>query len=153
MASIAREIRDRFWSNVDSSGGPDSCWLWQGPMHPGGYGQAWDGRRAIGAHRLAYLITKGAISSGLVILHACDNRRCVNPAHLSTGTQRENMRDKVAKGRQGRGWAISPGGKALSIRLTPEKYARLAALAKQERRSMEGQALALLDVMVQRNKL
>jgi len=37
------------------------------------------------------------------VLHSCDNPECTNPKHLFLGTQRDNMLDKNAKGRQARG--------------------------------------------------
>jgi hypothetical protein len=35
-------------------------------------------------------------------MHSCDNPPCVNPAHLSIGTQKDNTLDSIAKGRTGR---------------------------------------------------
>lgn len=38
-----------------------------------------------------------------MVLHACDNRKCVNIEHLSLGSYTENSNDKIARGRQMRG--------------------------------------------------
>jgi len=44
-------------------------------------------------HRVVYARSKGITISaiaGLVILHKCDNKLCVNPDHLMVGTQKDN---------------------------------------------------------------
>lgn len=38
-------------------------------------------------------------SSKEVVMHSCDNRKCINPGHLSIGTQKDNMQDRSKKGR------------------------------------------------------
>lgn len=38
-----------------------------------------------------------------VILHSCDNPRCINIDHLSLGTVLDNVADRQAKGRQAKG--------------------------------------------------
>mgnify|MGYP000849670227 CR=1 FL=1 len=38
---------------------------------------------------------------GKVVMHLCDNRKCVNPDHLKIGTQSENLKDMYNKNRQG----------------------------------------------------
>ena len=53
----------------------------------------------IGAHRLAYQVSKGDIPHGLCIRHSCDNKLCVNPEHLSVGTLVDNVRDRCERGR------------------------------------------------------
>lgn len=75
------------------------CWIWDGAIGKAhGYGVAWDGKY-VRAHRLGYKLFVGDIPSGMHVLHRCDVRSCVNPSHLFLGTQLDNMRDMVSKGR------------------------------------------------------
>lgn len=75
------------------------CWNWTGFINPKGYGQLSFKRRTVRAHRLAWALAYGPIPDGLCVCHRCDNRRCVRPDHLFIGTNLDNMRDMVAKGR------------------------------------------------------
>lgn len=75
------------------------CWLWEASHKPNGYGYMWAGTKKEHSHRLSYTLFKGPIPNGLNILHKCDQPACINPDHLFTGTQAENLQDCVRKGR------------------------------------------------------
>lgn len=82
-------VEHRFWKHVTPLDGED-CWEWQGALNSG-YGSIGNGAGGtIYAHRVSYEMHHGAIPSGLVVDHRCNNPRCVNPDHLQVLTQREN---------------------------------------------------------------
>ncbi len=88
--------------------GPGGCTFWpERECDRYGYGRLGYKHerrlRWVAAHRLSYLLHHGPIPEGLEVMHACHNRRCVNPAHLSLGTHRENEEDKVRAGRSMKG--------------------------------------------------
>ena len=94
----------RFWPKVKKS---DGCWLWTAWTDNFGYGGIKNAdfdkrlkkRFGLKAHRVSYVLHYGEIPDGLLVLHKCDVPACVRPDHLFLGTQLDNMRDRLAKGR------------------------------------------------------
>jgi hypothetical protein len=77
----------------------DDCWLWTGPKTDLGYGKINTGRLRYLAHRLSLQLASGEMGDGLYACHHCDTPACVRPSHLFWGTQTDNMRDALLKGR------------------------------------------------------
>lgn len=75
------------------------CWLWKSTITIHGYGLHNYKRKRMAAHRVSWILHNGEIPQGLFVLHKCDVRSCVNPAHLFLGTQSDNMQDCIKKGR------------------------------------------------------
>lgn len=75
------------------------CWIWTGLLTNVGYGKMGIGTKTISTHRYSYEQAYGPIPKGLLVLHKCDNRCCVNPEHLYLGTQSDNIKDMYSKGR------------------------------------------------------
>lgn len=97
---MTQEERDleRFWRETLVT--PfHACYEFIGHIGERGYGLIRFGGKTRLAHRVSYEIHKGPIPEGNVIMHTCDNPRCVRPEHLKAGTQSENMKDMANKKR------------------------------------------------------
>jgi hypothetical protein len=96
-----KSLADRFWPKVKKL--ESGCWEWQGALDGHGYGVilkegGGPPYKRVLAHRVSWLMQKGN-PGDLDVLHRCDNPPCVNPDHLFLGTQSDNARDMVSKGR------------------------------------------------------
>jgi len=120
---------------IESANG---CWEWQGYIGRNGYGQVQVRSEAFGgsslkAHRVAFTVWNGPIPDDLLVCHRCDNRCCINPAHLFLGTAKENTADMVSKGRTRKSGFPRPTLRKLSreqvemIRVDPRTHRTIAA--------------------------
>jgi len=75
------------------------CWHFTGSISTTGYGKIGYAGKVMLAHRLSFMFFRGEINN-LMVLHSCDNRKCVNPDHLFLGTAKDNTRDMIEKGRR-----------------------------------------------------
>jgi hypothetical protein len=115
----------------------DGCWEWTAAKDADGYGKFKGEACGViytSAHRYSWVLHNGRpVPEGLVVCHSCDNPSCVNPAHLWLGTNDDNMKDKVAKGRQRvpRGEehpdALLTEAQVRAILVDPRPYTALAA--------------------------
>lgn len=93
-------LEERFFRQIEKT---DGCWNWTGRLVGKGYGSiglGGKGAKSVLSHRLSHEIHKGPIPEGMVVMHKCDNPRCVNPEHLEAGTQSQNIKDAFARMRK-----------------------------------------------------
>lgn len=91
---------DRYLRQVERG---DGCWRWLGSISHHGYGVFYVDGAQVRATHMALRADGRPPVVGHFALHRCDNRPCVNPAHLYWGTHEQNMRDRMVRGRTARG--------------------------------------------------
>lgn len=88
--------------NKRSKAEKNGCIIWTGARNKAGYGHMKLGNDYMDTHKLSYILNNNVEFSdleGLVVMHSCDNPSCINPAHLSAKTQKDNLADSKSKDR------------------------------------------------------
>lgn len=125
-------IIEKFFNSIDERESKEKCWNWISGTKNNGYAFIGFGKHKgpnyyhESAHRLSYRMHYGHdIPEGMCVCHKCDNKKCVNPFHLFLGTQMDNMRDKIAKGRDARGEKHSTATKLKTPKGSQQGQAKL----------------------------
>lgn len=105
--NVLSKTDKRFWSKIKFDT-PDKCWEWQSALTKDGYAH-YHAKRLnnknvdVRSHRYLFILIFGELQKDTCVLHQCDNRKCVNPNHLFSGTNKDNVDDRMKKGRHGFG--------------------------------------------------
>lgn len=113
----------KFWKSFEGLEETE-CWEYKKMLTKAGYGRIWVYPNTVYAHRIAWILTHGAIPKGMLVCHHCDNPPCCNPNHLFLGTAKDNLQDAAAKGRTRHGPTLYGTAHPLS-KLTEEDVARI----------------------------
>ena len=92
----------RFWSKVDRRN-KEECWNWKASTNNKGYGFFWYDYKMSLSHRIAWILTNGAVPKDKIVLHRCDSRICCNPDHLYIGTYSDNNNDRSCRNSDNQG--------------------------------------------------
>lgn len=99
---------NKIWSKCIVSG---ECLEWQGNLfkrygsrsykndHKWGYPYLYFKNKVWRGNRLVMFLIHGKIPKRKMVLHKCNNMKCLNPIHLYFGTAKDNYKDMVESGR------------------------------------------------------
>src|SRR3954452_9424459 len=75
---------EMFFAKTERPDGDEGCWIWKGEVASHGYpiGYTESGGEERLAHRWAWRLANGVLPKGAPLKWRCENRLCVNPAHL-----------------------------------------------------------------------
>lgn len=126
---LSETIVERFWEKVFILTYDKGCHIWLGGTDHNGYGVIYRGSQPgpmMSAHRVAWILGRGALKKGELLRHTCDEKLCVNCWHLKKGTQWDNVHDMIERGRMGRGsqraWAKLTEEQVIELRKDRAKF-------------------------------
>ena len=107
---------------------------WNGPFSNAGYGKFCHKYRTVSAHRMSYALLVDIVPAPVCVLHHNDEPACVDPSILYLGTDKDNARDKMLRGRNnhpvGEAWVGSKLTRAAVLDIR-NRYGRGLAMQKE----------------------
>lgn len=103
------------------------------------------------AHRHVYAQVIGPIPDGMNVLHSCDRPACFNPCHFFIGTHLDNVKDKMAKGRQARGERNGGGGKLTTADVLVIRGLQVSGLTRTQMAAKFSVSKSTVDRIVHRH--
>ena len=101
LENISEKDKERFLKKTKRNE-ETGCLEWQAYTASKGYGHFGLNGQVVLAHRFSYTLFVAGIPEGKLVMHSCDNPKCVEPSHLLIGTNADNMKDMTDKGRANR---------------------------------------------------
>ncbi len=94
-------MKEKIKNNISINS--NGCWIWKKKKDANGYGRVgYKGKQSYLVHRAMFELCIGDLINVLKICHNCpngDNPSCCNPDHMFVGSQMDNIRDSMQKGR------------------------------------------------------
>ena len=119
-SSLIRALRDdprvlqRFWKYVQLTDDANDCWVWTGPLAPGGYPAFRIAGRSLAASHVTWFTEVGELPEGGRVKRQCGNVLCVRPTHLAWALSPVLQRavESIGDGYlEPGGHAFTPGGR------------------------------------------
>lgn len=92
----------------------NGCLEYTGAISSSGYGVFHMYGKSVNSHKASYILNKGETGE-MLVLHKCDNKKCINPDHLYLGTRLQNANDAIERGQM-------PIGERHGRRTHPESF-------------------------------
>lgn len=138
---MTQDIMDIFPDRVIPE--PNSgCWLWIAAVASHGYGTFEKNKTA---HRYSCELTYGAIPKGMLALHKCDIKICVNPKHIYIGSKKENSADAYSRGRMNNVWHPA-GSQHPAAKLNQDQIAEIRSVIGRFKRGQRSEMAARFGV-------
>lgn len=136
MGAQTSSALDRLASKLSKYARPaeNGCIEWLAGKNANGYGVVHLWPKSYLAHRISWMVVRGAIAEGLCVLHGCDNPACINADHLFLGTHQDNMDDMWAKGRARPGHDCRKGKRNHMARLSEEQVRQIRIASGSQRK-------------------